>query len=136
MARNTARPLSPHLTIWRWGPHMLVSILHRGTGIALTVAGLFLLTWWLLAIAGGAEAYRTFGDFIGWSPFGIPLIQVGLFLLTWSFFQHTASGVRHLVMDIGAGFELRTNKLMAYATMIASGLLTVAVWALFLTRAA
>ena len=136
MARNTARPLSPHLTIWRWGPHMLVSILHRGTGIALTTAGLFLLTWWLLAIAGNADSYRTFQDFIGWSPFGVPLIKVGLFLLTWSFFQHTASGVRHLIMDAGAGFELRTNKLMAYATLAASLLLTVAVWAVFLTRTA
>ena len=136
MARNTARPLSPHLTIWRWGPHMLVSILHRGTGMALTTAGLFLLTWWLLAIAGSAEGYRTFQDFIGWAPFGIPLIKIGLFLLTWSFFQHTASGIRHLIMDIGAGFELRTNKMMAYATLAASLLLTVAVWAFFLTRAA
>ena len=136
MARNTARPLSPHLTIWRWGPHMLVSILHRGTGMALTIAGLFLLTWWLLAISGGAAGYRTFQDFIGWAPFGLPLIKIGLFLLTWSVFQHTASGIRHLIMDIGAGFELRTNKMMAYATLAASLLLTVAVWAFFLTRAA
>ena len=55
MTAPTSRPLSPHLTIWRWGPHMLVSILHRITGSALTVAGLALLTWWLLAIASGAD---------------------------------------------------------------------------------
>ena len=51
MTRNPDRPLSPHLTIWRWGPGMLVSILHRITGGALAVAGLGLLTWWLWAIA-------------------------------------------------------------------------------------
>ena len=45
MARNTARPLSPHLTIWRWGPHMLVSILHRATGTALAIGGGTLFTW-------------------------------------------------------------------------------------------
>ena len=55
MTAPDSRPLSPHLTIWKWGPHMLVSILHRVTGGALTVAGLALLTWWLLALAGGAD---------------------------------------------------------------------------------
>ena len=53
MAEQRARPLSPHLGIWRWGPHMPVSILHRVTGGALTVVGLAVLTWWLLALADG-----------------------------------------------------------------------------------
>ena len=59
-SRNPNRPLSPHLGIWRWGPHMLVSILHRLTGAALTVAGMALLCWWLIAIAAGPDAYATF----------------------------------------------------------------------------
>jgi succinate dehydrogenase / fumarate reductase cytochrome b subunit len=111
---------------------MLVSILHRGTGIALSVAGLFLLTWWLIALAGGPSAYGTFSGFIGWKLLGIPVILLGLVGLTWSFFQHTLSGVRHLIMDIGAGFELGTNKRMAYATIIGSFLLTAAFWAALL----
>ena len=57
MNSKTERPLSPHLTIWKWGPHMLVSILHRVTGSGLTVVGLGVLAWWLAAIAGGEVAY-------------------------------------------------------------------------------
>ena len=53
MAATKSRPLSPHLTIWRWGPGMIVSILHRASGVALSFAGLAVLTWWLFAIAGG-----------------------------------------------------------------------------------
>ena len=131
MARNTNRPLSPHLTIWKWGPHMLVSILHRGTGVALSVAGLALLTWWLLAIAGGGDSYSDFKA-AATHPLGIFV----LFGLTWAFFQHTASGIRHLVMDVGAGFELNTNKKMAYATLAASFLLTLALWAYILLGSA
>jgi succinate dehydrogenase / fumarate reductase cytochrome b subunit len=136
MARNTARPLSPHLTIWKWGPHMVVSILHRATGVALTIGGLILLTWWLLALSGGAEAYATFTGFLGWKAGPVPLIQLGLVALTWAFFQHTLSGIRHLVMDTGAGFELKTNRTMAYATIVGSLLLTALFWALLLGKAA
>ena len=123
MARNTARPLSPHLTIWRWGPHMLVSILHRATGVALSIAGLALLTWWLLALGGSASGYETFKA-AATHPLGL-FVLIGL---SWAFFQHTLSGVRHLIMDVGAGFELRTNKSMAVATMVGSVLLTAALW--------
>ena len=56
------RPLSPHLEIWRWGPAMLVSILHRITGNGLAFAGLGLLLWWVSALAGGPESYQTFLD--------------------------------------------------------------------------
>lgn len=132
MARNTARPLSPHLTVWRWGPHMLVSILHRATGVALTVAGLALLTWWLLALSGSDAGYQRFEEAIAWAPFGISLAKLVLIGLTWAFFQHTLSGIRHLIMDVGAGFELKTNKTMAYLTLIGSALLTAALWAYLL----
>ena len=60
MNSKTERPLSQHLTIWKWGPHMLVSILHRVTGGAITVVGLAILAWWLAAIAGGELAYDRF----------------------------------------------------------------------------
>lgn len=121
--RTQPRPLSPHLGIWRWGPHMLVSILHRMTGAALSVAGLALLVWWLMAIAGGARAY---GDFTQAATH--PLGLVVLIGLTWAFFQHLLSGIRHLVMDTGAGFELQTNKRFAVLTLVGSLVLTLLVW--------
>jgi succinate dehydrogenase / fumarate reductase cytochrome b subunit len=123
MADTHSRPLSPHLTIWRWGPHMLVSILHRVTGAGLSIAGLSVLTWWLAAIAGGAETYASFSKAAG-HPVGI-IILIGL---TWAFFQHLFSGIRHLVMDSGAGFELDTNKRFAILTLVGSVLLTAALW--------
>lgn len=128
MSRNPSRPLSPHLferglkPHWRWGPHMLVSILHRATGGALGV-GLIGLVWWLAAAASGKEAYDLF---ISWaaSPLGA-VVGIGI---TWTLFQHSFSGLRHLVMDMGAGFELTTNKFWAIMTIIASVLLTALTW--------
>jgi succinate dehydrogenase / fumarate reductase, cytochrome b subunit len=123
MAATKSRPLSPHLTIWRWGPHMLVSILHRATGVALSIAGLAILTWWLLSLAQGQEAYANFSK-IAASPIAI-IVLIGL---TWSFFQHLLSGIRHLVMDTGAAFELGINKTFAILTIVGSVLLTALVW--------
>ena len=117
------RPLSPHLTIWRWGPGMLVSIVHRMTGAALAVAGLALLTWWLTAIADSADAYADFTAAAA-HPLGL-VVLVGL---TWAFFQHLLSGIRHLVMDSGGAFELDTNKRFAVLTLVGSLVLTLLVW--------
>lgn len=102
---------------------MLVSILHRVTGGALAIAGGIALVWWLTAAATSPEAYD---QFVGWarSPLGV-IIGIGL---TWSLFQHTASGLRHLVMDTGAGFELTTNKFWAHVTIVAAVLLTALTW--------
>ncbi|WP_309661939.1 succinate dehydrogenase, cytochrome b556 subunit [Sphingomonas sp.] len=123
MASQHPRPLSPHLGVWRWGPHMLVSILHRMTGAALTFAGLAILVWWLMAIAGGADAYASFAKAAA-NPIGL-IVLVGL---TWAFFQHLLSGIRHLVMDSGAGFALETNKRFAVLTLAGSLFLTLFVW--------
>ena len=123
MSRNPDRPLSPHITIWRWGPGMLVSILHRITGGALTVAGLAVLTWWLWAAASGADQYQAFaGHASRW--YGL-VVLVGL---TWAFWQHLLSGIRHLVMDMGAGMELRINKLFAVLTIAGALFLTALTW--------
>ena len=119
------RPLSPHLTIWKWGPHMLVSILHRMTGTALTVAGLALLTWWLLAIASGAEAYDRFVAAAD-HPLGL-FVLVGL---TWAFWQHFFSGLRHLFMDMGAGYELKVNRFWSIMTIVGAIAATVVAWAI------
>ena len=123
MSRNPDRPLSPHLSIWRWGPGMLVSILHRITGSGLAVLGLAVLTWWLWAVAAGPEAYQGFTAHASrW--YGI-VVLVGL---TWAFWQHLLSGIRHLVMDTGAGFELRINKLFAVLTVAGALFLTALTW--------
>ena len=127
MAAAKDRPLSPHLTIWRWGPHMLVSILHRITGGALAVAGLAALTWWLVAVADGPQAYSTLSD---WASHWLGLVV--LIGITWAFFQHTFSGIRHLVMDTGMGFEIEGNKKGAILTIVASLVFTAALWAYLL----
>ena len=123
MARTTSRPLSPHLTIWKWGPHMAVSIMHRVTGNGLATGGALGLVWWLMAAAIGPEAYATFVR-CATSPIGY-LVMVGL---SWFFFQHLCSGLRHFVLDMGAGYELRTNKSWSIATFIMSALLTILFW--------
>ena len=123
MAEQRERPLSPHLSVWRWGPAMTVSILHRITGGAITIAGLAVLTWWLLALAKGSDAY---GDFSAIAGTWVGLVV--LIGLTWAFFQHLFSGIRHLVTDTGENFEIGANKTSANLTILASVLLTAALW--------
>jgi succinate dehydrogenase cytochrome b subunit len=103
---------------------MLVSILHRVTGAALSIAGLALLAWWLMALATGPDAYAGFSRAAA-SPIGM-IVLIGL---TWSLFQHLLSGIRHLVTDSGAAFELRTNKTSAILTIVGSLILTALLWA-------
>ncbi len=117
------RPLSPHLSIWRWGPHMTVSILHRVTGSGLAVVGLGALTWWLVALARGPEAFANFQSAAG-HPLGL-IVFVGL---SWAFFLHLLSGIRHLTMDSGAAFDLGVNKSFAILTIVGSLVLTALMW--------
>ncbi|MFA7596358.1 MAG: succinate dehydrogenase, cytochrome b556 subunit [Novosphingobium sp.] len=123
------RPLSPHLQIWRWGPAMLVSILHRVTGDGMAIVGLFVLLWWLGALAAGPEYYTTFSDLMT-SPIGY-IVLVGL---SWAFFTHLMSGLRHFVLDIGAGYELTRNKLWSVLSPLIAIILTIAFWAVILLR--
>ena len=102
---------------------MLVSILHRVTGAALSIAGLLALTWWLMAVSGDADGFATFTKIAShWAGL---VILIGL---TWAFFQHLLSGIRHLFMDAGQGFELGVNKTSAILTIVGSVLLTAALW--------
>jgi succinate dehydrogenase / fumarate reductase cytochrome b subunit len=123
MARTTSRPLSPHLTIWKWGPHMAVSIIHRVTGNGLATVGALGLLWWLMAAAIGPDAYALFVK-CATSPIGY-LVMIGL---SWFFFQHLCSGLRHFVLDIGAGYELKANKSWSIVTFIVALLLTGFMW--------
>jgi succinate dehydrogenase / fumarate reductase cytochrome b subunit len=103
---------------------MVVSILHRITGVGLSILGLAALTWWLAAIAQGGDAFANVAKAAG-SPIGL-IILVGL---TWAFFQHLLSGIRHLVMDTGSAFELQINKTFAILTIVGSIILPALVWA-------
>ena len=129
MAEARNRPLSPHLQIWRWGPAMFTSILHRVSGNGLAVAGLGVLLWWLGALAGGPESYAAFtGHASAW--YGM-VVLIGI---SWAFFNHMASGIRHFVMDIGAGYELDRNALWSVLTPVLGIVLTAAFWAALLLR--
>ena len=118
------RPLSPHLSIGKWGPAMLVSILHRASGDGLALVGLPVLLWWLGALASGPEAYANFA----WAANSIPgyIVLVGL---SWAFFNHLASGIRHFVLDIGAGYEVDANNRWAVITTAGGIVMTAAFWA-------
>lgn len=102
---------------------MVVSIFHRITGDTLAIAGTLALLWWLGAMASGADAY---GSFIGYAG-GIvgKLILIGL---SWAFFQHLFSGLRHLVLDTGAGYELKINRTFSILVFVAAILATAGLW--------
>lgn len=108
---------------------MLVSILHRVSGDGLALVGLGVLVWWLGALASGPEAYGQFQTVATSIPGYIVLVG-----LSWAFFNHLMSGLRHFVLDIGAGYELDTNKMWSIASPIIAILLTVAFWALILIK--
>lgn len=123
MANSGKRPLSPHLTIYKWGPHMTASILNRFMGVGLATVGTLGFVWWLMAAASGPEAYATFLSVAtGW--FG-KIIAIGL---TFAFFFHLFGGLRHFVMDAGAGFELKANRTWAMIVMGGAALVTLILW--------
>ena len=97
---STDRPLSPHIQVYRPQITSVLSILHRITGVALTLGTLF-LTWWLVSAAYGPEAFETSQAFLG-SWFG----HLILWGFTFSLFYHLGNGIRHLAWDFGWGFEM------------------------------
>lgn len=119
------RPLSPHLSIWKWQPTMAVSIFHRVSGHALAFAGLALMAWWLIAAATSDEAYAGFAD-IAASPLGW-VVWIGL---TWMGFQHLLSGLRHLLLDSGWGYDLGSARATAIAVFVGALVLTAGLWLL------
>ena len=122
MARAADRPLSPHLQIYRWYLTMMLSILHRTTGILLS-ASLIFLTWGLIALASGTEAFGSISWLVD-SWFG------GLLLFVWTYvaFHHCLSGIRHLAWDAGYGFELKAAYRTGYAVFAVAAALTLIVW--------
>lgn len=121
------RPLSPHLSVYRFKYTLLSSILNRATGLALSV-GLLILAWWLIALYQGPASYaKTEGVF---SSVIFKLVFAGLL---FSFVYHLVAGVRHLIWDTGRGMERRQSQRSAWAIGIISVLLTLVLvyWAFF-----
>ncbi|MEF2552785.1 succinate dehydrogenase, cytochrome b556 subunit [Aurantimonas sp. A2-1-M11] len=119
---KTARPLSPHLSIYRFRPTMAMSILHRITGSALYV-GTLLFVWWLVAAASGPEAFSYASAF-----FGSIIGRLILFGYTWALLHHMFGGIRHLVWDTGIGLGKETSTMLAQATLVASLVFTLVLW--------
>lgn len=132
---NPSRPISPHLTAYKWGPHMAVSIIHRATGTGVAVLGTILFVAWLVALAKGGTDYDQFVGLFTLESGALNLVGylVGV-PLTWAIFQHMGSGVRHLFMDEGANFELGGNKATAIATFAFSILATAGFWLVILEK--
>ncbi|MFG1417841.1 succinate dehydrogenase, cytochrome b556 subunit [Xanthobacter sp. V0B-10] len=116
------RPLSPHLQIYRPLFTMVMSIVHRITGIGLYF-GMVLFVWWLLAAASTASAFATFSGLAG-SFIGL-LVLLGF---TWALLHHALGGVRHFIWDFIHGFGLQERMLLAKATLAGSVGLTIVLW--------
>jgi succinate dehydrogenase / fumarate reductase, cytochrome b subunit len=117
-----ARPLSPHLQVYRWPLTMTMSILHRVTGGALYV-GTLLLAWWLVAAATGPAALST----VQW-VLGTPIGLLVLFGYSWALMHHMFGGIRHFVWDLGYGFRDTERNWLAAATLVASVAATFLLW--------
>jgi succinate dehydrogenase / fumarate reductase cytochrome b subunit len=120
--RPVHRPLSPHLQIYRWQLTSVMSILHRATGIALSVGALYLAVW-VMCAAAGPRAYAVFQDF-NTSILGRVVLGGWLF----SGFYHLCNGIRHLFWDAGYGFELKDAYRSGWIVVAVSLLATVLAW--------
>jgi succinate dehydrogenase / fumarate reductase cytochrome b subunit len=114
-----SRPVSPHLTVYRFMYTMSLSILHRMTGLAATVAFLAFV-WWLMALASGAESYSRAMRLLD-----APLVKLLLAGFAFSFVYHFCNGIRHLIWDTGRGLE-RVQARRSGAMVVVSALVLTA----------
>jgi succinate dehydrogenase / fumarate reductase, cytochrome b subunit len=117
-------PLSPHIQIYRWHLSSLVSISHRITGI-INIVAITLVCFWIASLLLGETNYEFTKIFLN-SIFGKFLILS----LTWSFSFQILSEIRHLIMDLGYGFELKTTKITGLIVIMGSFVLTVLIYLL------
>ena len=117
-------PLSPHLQIYRWHLSMILSITHRIIGIVNSVA-MILICLWTISLLFGEENYEII-KILFQSFFGKLLITS----LSWSFSFHILSEIRHLIWDLGYGFDLKISKITGVITIIGSLVLTVLIYLL------
>ena len=119
---DSKNPLSPHLQIYRWHISSLLSITHRISGV-INLLALILIFFWLIFLSLGENNYQSFlliiNSFIG------KFILIGF---TWSLSFHLLSGIRHLVWDLGYGFEIRTANITGVIVIISSLALTIIFW--------
>ena len=120
--RPVHRPLSPHLQVYRLQLTSALSILHRGTGIALSVGALYLATWVIYA-AASPKAYALFQSF-NMSIAGRIVLGGWLFCA----FYHLANGIRHLFWDAGYGFEIKDAYRSGWIVVAVSAIATVVSW--------
>ena len=117
-------PLSPHIQIYRWHISSLVSISHRITGI-INIIAITLICLWVSLLFLGENNYEIINLFLS--------SQIGKFIilaLTWSFSFQTLSEIRHLIMDLGYGFEIKTSNLTGIIVIIFSFILTILIYLL------
>ena len=125
---QSARPLSPHLQVYRWQIQMTTSILHRATGVILTVGSLLIVAA-LLALAAGPEAWA-WVTACARSWFGLLV----LFGWTWAFSYHLLNGIRHLLQDAGWGYSIAQFVRNGWLSVIGSLVLTALVWGVLAAR--
>ena len=119
---DSRNPLSPHIQIYRWHVSSLLSITHRISGVKNLLA-LILIFFWLLVLSFGENNYELF--LLGINSFLGKFILIGF---TWSMSFHLLSGIRHLVWDLGYGFEIKTANISGVIVIISSLALTIIFW--------
>ena len=116
------RPMSPHLQVYRRQITSVMSILHRVSGVVLTL-GVFGVAWWLLSLAQGGEQYARAAAWIA-SPFGMLM----LFGFSLALVYHLLNGLRHLLWDMGWGFEISDTYRSGWTVMVLTVAFTAAIW--------
>ena len=122
MASNDSRPLSPHLQIYKLPPTALMSVLHRGTGVVLCIGTLFLVLVLASAAVGTENFTGTYNLLSSWFGYLV------LFGFTFSLYAHFCNGIRHLLWDLGYGFDVSNATKGAMASFIAALALTILTW--------
>lgn len=125
---NRERPLSPHLQVYRWQVQMVTSILHRATGVVLSLGNL-LIVCGLLSLAAGPESWAHFTAFTR-SVLGF-LIMFGW---SWAMAFHLINGIRHLVQDAGLGYRIESFIRSSWISVIGSLVLTALIWMAAMTQ--
>ncbi|MBU6371720.1 MAG: succinate dehydrogenase, cytochrome b556 subunit [Alphaproteobacteria bacterium] len=123
-AGTRARPMAPHLQVWRWHVTMAGSIFHRGTGVALYGAAIGLAVW-LCALAAGPDVYAVVDGLLRTLPG-----ELALYALSVAIAYHFANGIRHLVWDSGRGYKPSTADATGWLVIFFALVAPIGVWAL------
>ena len=119
---NRPRPLSPHLQVYKPQLTSILSILHRGTGIVLSIGSIFLVSW-ILVLTLGESAYQIYSQLVN-NWFG----KFVIFGFTFGLFYHLSNGIRHLFWDAGYGYDLKDAYISGFAVIFSSLSLTLITW--------